>query len=77
MSPRTVRSISDRPIDQEWVKALSELDTLSSTINADTSTPENIKAIEDVRPLLKNLQEKVRYFYRPVIAHSGRITNLI
>ncbi|OAL64526.1 Vps52/Sac2 family protein [Trichophyton rubrum] len=58
VSPRTVRSISDRPIDQEWVKALSELDTLSSTINADTSTPENIKAIEDVRPLLKNLQEK-------------------
>ncbi|EFE40189.1 GARP complex subunit (Sac2), putative [Trichophyton verrucosum HKI 0517] len=58
VSPHTVRSISDRPIDQEWVKALSELDTLSSTINADTSTPENIKAIEDVRPLLKNLQEK-------------------
>ncbi|OAL72854.1 hypothetical protein A7D00_2627 [Trichophyton violaceum] len=58
VSPRTVRSISDRPIDQEWVKALSELDTLSSTFNADTSTPENIKAIKDVRPLLKNLQEK-------------------
>ncbi|EFR00068.1 vacuolar protein sorting-associated protein 52 [Nannizzia gypsea CBS 118893] len=58
VSPHTVRSISDRPIDQEWVKALNELDALSSTINADNSTPENIKAIEDVRPLLKNLQEK-------------------
>ncbi|KAM5475994.1 Vacuolar protein sorting-associated protein 52 [Microsporum audouinii] len=58
LSPQTVRSISDRPIDQEWVKALTELDTLSSTVKSNSITPETIKAIEDVRPLLTSLEEK-------------------
>ncbi|KAK2834860.1 hypothetical protein FQN49_006839 [Arthroderma sp. PD_2] len=58
VSPHTVRLISDRPIDQDWIKALTELDTLSSNIKSNGTTPENIKAVEDVRPLLTNLEEK-------------------
>lgn len=69
ISPRTVRLISDGPIDQEWLKVLSEVESRSAIVEA--NTPESMKAIEDVKPLLVNLKDKVGQLTRGyIIFHS-------
>ncbi|PGG99191.1 hypothetical protein GX51_06385 [Blastomyces parvus] len=58
ISPKAVRLISEGPINQEWVKALNEVETRSAYIEANTSTANNVKAVEDIKPLLSDLKAK-------------------
>ena len=58
LSRVVVRAIVDGPVDEEFVKALKEVESRSSTIAAKLSEPEPVKALEDVRPLLDDLKAK-------------------
>jgi hypothetical protein len=59
ISPHAVMLISEGPIDDNWVKALNEIETRSANIEAKDSSPGNVKAIEDIKPLLTDLKNKV------------------
>ncbi|KAI1962878.1 Vacuolar protein sorting-associated protein 52 [Ophidiomyces ophidiicola] len=56
ISPRTVRIISDGPINSDWIQALNELECHSASVEADSV--KNVKAVEDVKPLLLDLKNK-------------------
>ena len=56
ISPHTVRTISEGPVDENWVRALNKLESRSTTIEKQASG--SIKALEDVRPLLEDLKGK-------------------
>lgn len=64
ISPTTVRTISEGPVDETWIQALNEIGTQSAAIEKNGS--EAIRATEDVKPLLENLRvkavERVRDF---------------
>jgi vacuolar protein sorting-associated protein 52 len=65
ISPVTVRAIAEGPIDDSFTKALHELEARSTLLEKNaSSTP--IKALEDVKPLLSDLQsravERIRDF---------------
>jgi hypothetical protein len=57
ISPKTVRVISEGPIDENWVKALNEVEARSASI--EKSAGSSVKAVEDVNPLLVALKHKV------------------
>jgi hypothetical protein len=59
ISPRTVRTISEGPIDENWVKALNEIEARAVSIGAKLANSTAIKAIEDVKPLLTDLKDRV------------------
>ena len=59
ISPAVVRKISEGPIDDGFLKALSELEKRSKTINAKSKEQNNAKALRDVKPLLEDLINKV------------------
>ncbi|QSS66087.1 Vps52/Sac2 family protein [Histoplasma capsulatum] len=58
ISPKVVHLISEGPINQEWVKALNEVETRSANIEANMSTASNVRAVEDIKPLLSDLKAK-------------------
>ncbi|KKZ67505.1 hypothetical protein EMCG_06823 [[Emmonsia] crescens] len=58
ISPKAVHLISEGPINQEWVKALNEVEMRSANLEANTSTVNNVKAVEDIKPLLSDLKAK-------------------
>ncbi|PYH41407.1 Vps52-domain-containing protein [Aspergillus saccharolyticus JOP 1030-1] len=58
ISPKTVRLIAEGPIDENWVKALNEMEARTASIEAKDSGSSSTKSIEDVRPLLKDIQNK-------------------
>lgn len=58
LSPVTVRAISEGPIDDNFVKALNEVQARSVAITEKSATNETSKALEDVRPLLDDLKVK-------------------
>lgn len=60
ISPKTVRIISEGPIDENWVKALNEVEARSA--NIEKSAGSSVKAVEDVNPLLVTLKHKVDPF---------------
>lgn len=60
ISPHTVRLIADGPINQDWLKALDELESCSSNIEGNSSAFPNVKAVEDIKPLLSDLKDKVK-----------------
>jgi hypothetical protein len=59
ISPKTVRTISDGPIDDNWVKALNNIEAQASGIEAKSANSISSKAIEDVKPLLTDLKDRV------------------
>lgn len=59
VSPKSVRQIAEGPIDEDWVRALNELETRTASIDAKISSSSSTKAIEDVRPLLTDIRNKV------------------
>lgn len=59
ISPKTVRLIAEGPIDDNWVKALHEIETRTASIEAKAASASNTKSIDDVRPLLGELKNKV------------------
>ncbi|MCJ1402100.1 hypothetical protein MMC11_005319 [Xylographa trunciseda] len=58
ISPTIVKVISEGPIDENWLKALAELEKRSRMIENKVKGSETIKAITDVKPLLDNLTAK-------------------
>ena len=59
ISPKAVRLIAEGPIDDNWVKSLNEIETRTASIEAKASSSSNTKSIDDVRPLLSELKNKV------------------
>jgi len=59
ISPKVVRTIAEGPMDEKWVRALNEIDARTTSIEAKASSSSGFKAIEDVRPLLIDLKNKV------------------
>ena len=60
VSPTTVRVISESPIDENWIKALSDLERRLDVISAKMRAANTIRAVTDIKPLLDNLSNKVR-----------------
>ncbi|OKP13757.1 Vacuolar protein sorting-associated protein 52 B [Penicillium subrubescens] len=58
ISPKTVRTIVEGPMDENWVRALNEIDARTASIEAKASSSSGFKAIEDVRPLLVDVKNK-------------------
>ncbi|KAJ5106463.1 Vps52/Sac2, partial [Penicillium angulare] len=58
ISPKAVRAIAEGPMDENWVRALNEIDARSTSIEAKAASSAGFKAIEDVRPLLIDLKNK-------------------
>lgn len=59
ISPKAVRAIVEGPMDENWVRALNEIDARTTGIEAKASSSAGFKAIEDVRPLLIDVKNKV------------------
>lgn len=60
ISPKAVRAIVEGPIDENWVRALNEIDSRTANIEAKAAASNNgFKAVEDVRPLLSDVKNKV------------------
>ena len=59
IAPAVVKTVSEGPIDHDWVKALSELEKRAKAIDAKMKGPEKVLAVTDVKPLLDNLINKV------------------
>ncbi|KAK5012707.1 Vacuolar protein sorting-associated protein 52, partial [Cryomyces antarcticus] len=58
ISPAIVRKISEEPMDESWIKALDELERKSKIIEGKSKQGDNVKAVEEVKPLLENLTNK-------------------
>ncbi|KAB8073365.1 Vps52-domain-containing protein [Aspergillus leporis] len=58
ISPKAVRLIVEGPIDENWVKALNEIESRAASIEAKGSSPSSTQSIEDVRPLLSDIKKK-------------------
>ncbi|KAF9885799.1 hypothetical protein FE257_012381 [Aspergillus nanangensis] len=58
ISPKTVRLISEGPIDENWVKALNEIEARTASIEAKVASSSSAKSVEDVRPLLTDVKKK-------------------
>jgi vacuolar protein sorting-associated protein 52 len=61
ISPAVVRKISEGQVDDEFIRALAELEERSKVILAKSKEQTQPKALEDVMPLLENLKNKVRF----------------
>ncbi|KKK12252.1 hypothetical protein ARAM_002702 [Aspergillus rambellii] len=60
VSPAAVRLIVEGPIDENWVKALNDIESRTTGIEAKVASSSTSKAIEDVRPLLEDAVERIR-----------------
>ncbi|KAL5046281.1 hypothetical protein BDW71DRAFT_197731 [Aspergillus fruticulosus] len=58
ISPAAVRMIVEGPIDENWVKALNEIEARTASIEAKIASSSSTKAINDVRPLLEDVKKK-------------------
>ena len=59
VSPAVVKKIVDGVIDEAWVRALAEVEKRSKAMDAKSKEIRNIKGINDLKPLLENLINKV------------------
>lgn len=59
ISPAVVRRIAEGPVDDGFSKALQELEKRSKAVNAKSSEESNVKALNDLKPLLVDLTNKV------------------
>ncbi|ETI19576.1 hypothetical protein G647_09410 [Cladophialophora carrionii CBS 160.54] len=58
LSPLTVRSIAEGVIDETFVKAINEVEARSLIIDAKEKNSEQVKALQDLKPLLEDLKVK-------------------
>ena len=59
VSPAVVRKISEGTIDETWVRALAEVEKRSKALDLKSKEQRNIKGINDLKPLLDHLVNKV------------------
>lgn len=62
ISPAVVRRIAEGPVDESFSKALQELEKRSKVVNAKSNDDSKIKALNDLKPLLVDLTNKVICF---------------
>ncbi|KAK7725678.1 Vacuolar protein sorting-associated protein 52 [Botryosphaeria dothidea] len=58
ISPAVVRRIAEGPVDDGFAKALQELEKRSKAVNAKSNEDSNVKALNDLKPLLVDLTNK-------------------
>ncbi|KAF2089630.1 Vps52-domain-containing protein [Saccharata proteae CBS 121410] len=58
ISPTVVKKIAEGPIDDSFLKALQELEKRTKIVNARSKEEQNVKALDDLRPLLEDLTNK-------------------
>lgn len=67
ISPMTIRTIVEGPVDDNWIKALRELEARSDQVARKSVHTNTTKVLEDLRPLLNDLKakavERIRDFY--------------
>lgn len=63
ISPAVVKKISDGPVDASWTLALAEVEEHFRITDAMSKQANEVKALEDISPLLTNLINKVRVFF--------------
>lgn len=59
VSPAVVKKIVEGVIDEQWVRALAEVEKRSKAMDATARQRRNVKGIIDLKPLLENLVNKV------------------
>ena len=57
LAPHVVREIAEGEINDSWMKALQEAEQKIKSVEA--REPENIKAVQDVKPELERITNKV------------------
>jgi hypothetical protein len=66
ISPLTVRTVAEGTVDENFVRALNEIEARSAALEAKSSGAEPSKALQDVKPLLDDLKaraiERIRDF---------------
>jgi hypothetical protein len=60
LSPAVVRKVVEGAIDEAWVRALAEVEKRSKAMDAKSQESRKIKGINDLKPLLENLINKVK-----------------
>jgi hypothetical protein len=55
IAPAVVRKLAEGPIDDGWIRALHELEKRAKALDAKSQKQQNIKCINDLRPLLGQL----------------------
>lgn len=60
LSPAVVRKVVEGAIDEAWVRALAEVEKRSKAMDAKSKESRKIKGINDLKPLLENLINKVK-----------------
>ena len=58
ISPAVVKKISEGQVDDSWILALSKVEKRLKAVEAKSKEQPNVRAIEDVKPLLDNLIRK-------------------
>ncbi|KAK8159411.1 Sac2 family protein [Phyllosticta citrichinensis] len=58
ISPAVVRKIAEGPVDEGFPKALQELEKRSKAVEAKANGGPNVKALDDLKPLLEDLTNK-------------------
>lgn len=59
LSPLVVQEISDRPLGEAWVSALEQLQNHAKALETG-KLPKDVRALEDLKPLVNELSDKVR-----------------
>ena len=62
ISPVVVQCIANGQMDENWLKALAELQKRLKVIEAKATGTDNIKAATDIKPLLESLATRVSFF---------------
>jgi chromosome segregation ATPase len=65
IAPAVIRKISEGTIDEAWVRALNEVEKRSKALDAKSKESRNIKGINDLKPLLEHLVNKVLWSILP------------
>ena len=61
ISPVVVQCIASGQMDENWLKALAELQKRLKVIEAKASSEDDIKAATDIKPLLDSLATRVNF----------------
>ena len=59
ISPAVIKIISEAPIDENWLKALAELEKSLTALDGKLRGSNTVRAIDEVKPLMDNLTSMV------------------